>query len=225
MIPRGMLWGGGGAERTGTCTCCYNFAMGAWGIGPLENDSAADFVGDLKRAPMAKRLEMLADAFTAYLAFDAGLRAGRNVVKASAQDIAELRASREAAIAANRANGMEDKFLEMLPEYASEAAFEAHVAEMSGPMVDDGSHQAQTVVAAAWVLVSAHGGGDRSLGKLLPAADQHSGALAGSAARALQAVLENHLFAESWQPSSWRTLAETIRQLALTLESLPTPST
>jgi len=45
--------------------------MGAWGREPFENDSALDFVGDLKRVPRRRRLHRVRAALESYLAFDA----------------------------------------------------------------------------------------------------------------------------------------------------------
>ncbi len=33
--------------------------MGTWGIGPFDNDTAADFAGDLDEAPMEQREAMI----------------------------------------------------------------------------------------------------------------------------------------------------------------------
>ncbi|MFI0446703.1 DUF4259 domain-containing protein [Actinomadura sp. 6N118] len=42
--------------------------MGTWGVGPFDNDHAADFAGDLDEAPPEQRTELIARALHAVLA-------------------------------------------------------------------------------------------------------------------------------------------------------------
>ncbi|WP_033341592.1 DUF4259 domain-containing protein [Catenuloplanes japonicus] len=45
--------------------------MGTWDFGPLDNDTAADWCGDLREAPAARRLELIRTALTAAADHDA----------------------------------------------------------------------------------------------------------------------------------------------------------
>lgn len=58
--------------------------MGKWGYMPFENDTAADFSGDLDEAPESERLELLRAALSAVAGSDGHVDAGRAEVAIAA---------------------------------------------------------------------------------------------------------------------------------------------
>lgn len=58
--------------------------MSKWGYKPFENDTAADFSGDLDEAPESERLELLRAALSAVAASDGHVDAGRAEVAIAA---------------------------------------------------------------------------------------------------------------------------------------------
>jgi hypothetical protein len=58
--------------------------MGKWGYKPFENDTAADFSGDLDEAPESERLELLWAALSAVVESDGHVDAGRAGVATAA---------------------------------------------------------------------------------------------------------------------------------------------
>jgi len=58
--------------------------MGKWGYKPFENDTAADFSGDLDEAPESERLELLRAGLSAVAQSDGHVDAGRAEVAIAA---------------------------------------------------------------------------------------------------------------------------------------------
>jgi hypothetical protein len=172
--------------------------MGAWGTAPLENDGALDFLGELGRARKEKRIERVREALDKYRDFDRRLRAGTNVTVASAEDLAELLASREDTLECN-AHDLPQLF-ELMPEYATAEAWAAHVGAMAEPHVDDGGTEAQRAIAAAWAIAARLGAidGGRQAHHLQVASEQDVQALAAPAREVLAAIARNPLLRAGW---------------------------
>jgi hypothetical protein len=188
--------------------------MGAWGTAPLENDGALDFLGDLGDVRKAGRAAKVRAAFDAYLDFDRRLQAGDNVSVMSAEETAELLASREAALEAN-AHDLAGLFA-LMPEYATPERWAAYVRTMAQPQVEDGSLEAEHAIGAAWAVAARLGAvpaGDQAhhLQALSPA---ELSALAALAQPALQAIVANPLLRASWYDSfdDWAAHLDALRQ-------------
>jgi hypothetical protein len=58
--------------------------MSRWGCGPFDNDTAADFAGELDDAPKSKRIDMLYSALAAVSNCDSHIDASRAEVALAA---------------------------------------------------------------------------------------------------------------------------------------------
>ena len=170
--------------------------MGAWGTQPFENDSAADFVGDLKRVPKRRRLVHVRAAFESYLGFDAD----PNKFAARAIDLGNvtkaLKATVRHSIAIAKRNGH--------PVPAQMAKFvgksdEELLALLPAIPAYDGGHEALTAIAAAELLLARLRNDRVGTGQILatasPASVRH---LLPLARRALDAILRNDKLRDSW---------------------------
>ena len=172
--------------------------MGAWGTEPLQNDGVLDFIDGLANSHPATRVAKAQAALLAYTAFHARLQSGANISALSAQERAELMASREEALLANA--GRIDTLVTLMPEYATAASWATYVEEMAQPQSDDGGNEAEAAIGAAWAAAAALGKVPRSGqgSPLAAAAPAELAELARAARPVLEAIAANPLLRATW---------------------------
>lgn len=187
--------------------------MGAWGVEPLQNDTALDFLDALRKAGKSQRLARVQAAVDAYRQFHRKLEAGANVNVLSEADVADLWHSFHDTHAWYRSIG-EAPPLDLLPEMADETAYAAWIEELRAPQVDEGSNEASQLLASAHVLLEAL---DRSSGLLAHLGTEQLRPIARDCAQAIGLLMGNTLYARTWSPTHYQALAEHARGMAARL--------
>lgn len=183
------------------------------GTHPLENDYALDFAGSIRRARKDNRLKKLLDAVEAYLAFDSRLTTGDNISTLSDEDIADLWKSRQMTLDWHQSVGQPPPF-DLFPEMETEASYAAWIEELAKPQVNDGSAEACRALAAAHLLIEALEGVKGPLAHCDAKAIQQ---LARKSSEAVEAVLRNRLFAETWSEPDYALLARNAKAMSCKL--------
>lgn len=190
--------------------------MGAWGTGPFENDTAADFVALLKRTKKVNRPNLIRTAFDECSRVCLLIKQESINLSPSEDDIKELKLSRIANLEWYRQNGQEFPF-HVFPEYASEDAWIAHV---STPVAVDGSEEAFRAVAAAQILAEniCERGGKRRAVVLLELTREQRTELSCIAISTLKIALANDALAEAWG-QEWNEISSGISRMVDALTS------
>lgn len=197
--------------------------MGAWGTEPFENDSAADFLGVLKRVPKVKRLEHVRAALQSYLAFDADPNrfAPRKINLREVAKAFQTAVQHSVAQAGTHGSPVQAQVAKFVGKSADELVAMLPIQDP----IYDGGHEALTAIAAAELLLARVGKATTERGVIASAPTPSVRRLLPLAKRSIEAILKNGRLRDSWNEGPrgpWRKRVQQTRaalELAMTANS------